>query len=138
MKQKKITIKANILASKQKVWDYYTQPNHIINWNFATPSWHCPFATNEMKVGGKYFARMEAKDGSYGFDFEAIYNEIIFGERFTYTMTDNRVVEVNFKEFGDHTEIIIIFDAEEENPIELQQKGWQAILDNFKKYTEAN
>ncbi|MCS6982552.1 MAG: SRPBCC domain-containing protein, partial [Flavobacteriales bacterium] len=86
-------IQAVVSADRRIVWDYYTKPEHITRWNFADPSWHCPTASNDMRVGGKYLARMEAKDGSFGFDFEAIYNEVTDGEKFTYTMTDNRVVE---------------------------------------------
>ncbi|MCX7638814.1 MAG: SRPBCC family protein, partial [Cyclobacteriaceae bacterium] len=129
---------AVVSADRRKVWDYYTKPEHITRWNFADPSWHCPTASNDMRVGGKYLARMEAKDGSFGFDFEAIYNEVTDGEKFTYTMTDNRVVEAIFKELGNKTELTIIFDAESENPVDMQQQGWQSILDNFKKYTEQN
>jgi uncharacterized protein YndB with AHSA1/START domain len=136
MTNNKITIKATIAADKQKVWDYYTKPEHITNWNFAADTWHCPFASNDMQVGGKYIARMEAKDGSFGFDFEAVYNEITEGKSFTYTMPDNRVVNVLFHENGNQTEVTIIFDPENENPAELQQQGWQAILDNFKRYLE--
>lgn len=134
----KITIQAVISANRQKVWDYYTQPEHITKWNFAIESWHCPSASNDMKVGGKYLARMEAKDGTFSFDFEAIYTEIIIGEKFTFTMVDNRVVQVYFKEIGNKTEVTITFDAENENPVDMQQQGWQSILDNFKKYTELN
>ncbi len=96
----KITINAEVLANRQKVWDYYTNPEHITKWNFADPSWHCPSASNDMRVGGKYSARMEAKDGSFGFDFEATYNEIVEGEHFTYTMPDSRVVNVILKNLG--------------------------------------
>lgn len=134
----KITIQSVISANRQKVWDYYTNPDRITKWNFAIDSWHCPTASNDMRVGGKYLARMEAKDGSFGFDFEAVYNEITNCEKFTYTMTDNRVVDAIFKELGDKTELTIVFDAESENPIDMQQQGWQSILDNFKKYTEQN
>ena len=108
----------------------------IRNPNFADDTWHCPSASNDMQVGGKYIARMEAKDGSFGFDFEAVYNEIIDGESYTYTMPDNRVVNVLFHENGNQTEVTVIFDPENENPVELQQQGWQAILDNFKRYVE--
>ena len=121
----KITIKATVSVDKEKVWDYYTLPEHITKWNFADPSWHCPTATNDLEVGGRYVARMEAKDGSFGFDFDAVYNEISQGESFTY-------------ELDGQTEVTIIFDPETENSIELQRNGWQAILDNFKKYTETN
>lgn len=137
MTQEKITIKATVLADKQKVWDYYTQPEHITKWNFADPNWHCPHATNDMKVGGRYVARMEAKDGSFGFDFEAIYTEINKGINFTY-VGGERYVTVDFEEISRQTEVTISFDPETENSIELQRNGWQAILDNFKKYTETN
>ncbi|GAB4341001.1 MAG: SRPBCC family protein [Flammeovirgaceae bacterium] len=138
MNTTKITVHAVISADKQKVWDYYTQPEHITKWNFAIDTWHCPSASNDMRVGGKYVARMEAKDGSFGFDFEGIYDEIVMGENFTFTMPDNRVVHVSFKDFGNCTEVTVTFDAENENPVEMQRQGWQSILDNFKKYTEQN
>ncbi len=132
----KIVVKALVLAPKHKVWVYYTNPDHITKWNFADPSWHCPTATNEMKIGGKYFARMEAKDGSYGFDFEAFYTEINEGLGFTYAF-GGRLATVEFKELDEQTEVTITFDPESENPIELQKNGWQAILNNFKKYAES-
>jgi uncharacterized protein YndB with AHSA1/START domain len=133
----KIIIKAIISADKQKVWDYYTQPGHITKWNFADPSWHCPSASNDLKIGGRYVARMEAKDGSFGFDFEAVYSEISMENNFTYGL-DKRNVIVEFKEFNKQTQITVSFDPENENPIELQRNGWQAILNNFKNYTETN
>jgi uncharacterized protein YndB with AHSA1/START domain len=134
----KITINATVSADRQKVWDYYTQPEHIINWNFASDDWQCPSASNDMRVGGKYSARMEAKDGSFGFDFEAIYDDILSGESFIYTMTDGRQVNVSLESRGNQTDITVTFDAETQNSIELQRNGWQAILDNFKKYVESN
>jgi uncharacterized protein YndB with AHSA1/START domain len=90
-----------------------------------------------VKVGGKYVGRMEAKDGSFGFDFEAIYNEVVEGEYFVYTTPDNRVIKVTFQSIGDSTEVNIEFDAENQNALELQQNGWQAILNNFKSYAES-
>ena len=138
MNSTKITIQATVSANRQKVWDYYTKPEHITKWNFAADTWHCPTASNDLKVGGKYAARMEAKDGSFGFDFEAIYSEIIVGEKFSYAMADNRCVDASFKQIGDKTIVTITFDAENENPAEVQQSGWQSILNNFKKYTESN
>jgi uncharacterized protein YndB with AHSA1/START domain len=131
----KIKIKAIIVATREKVWNFYTNPDHITKWNFADPSWHCPTAFNDFKIGGRYLARMEAKDGSFGFDFEAIYTEINQGKGFTYEF-DGRQVTVEFIEENQQTEVIVTFDPETENPIELQRNGWQAILDNFKKYTE--
>lgn len=133
----KIKVSATINADTKKVWDFYTQPKHITKWNFADPSWHCPTATNDMNVGGRYVARMEAKDGSFGFDFDAVYTEINEGENFTYEF-GGRLAKVDFKETEGQTEVIVIFDPEAENSIELQRNGWQAILDNFKKYTESN
>ena len=133
----KITVTTTLAADVKKVWDYYTKPEHITKWNFADPSWHCPKAENDMKVGGRYNARMEAKDGSFGFDFEAIYTEIIDGKQFTYVF-GGRTATVKFNRLGNRTEIVIVFDPETENPIEMQKGGWQAILDNFRKYVETN
>ena len=137
MSNSKIKVQAIINAEKAKVWDYYTNPTHIIHWNFADPSWHCPSAENDMKIGGTYKARMEAKDGSFGFDFEVIYTEIIDSKEFSYEF-GGRNATVQFIELGSQTEVIVSFDPENENPIELQRGGWQAILNNFKEYTENN
>ena len=133
----KIIVQATIMANKQKVWDYYTMPEHITNWNFASDYWCCPSASNNLTVGGQYIARMEAKDGSFGFDFDAIYTEINLEESFTYEF-GGRYASVELKEQAGQTEITITFDPETENPVELQKQGWQAILNNFKKYTETN
>ena len=132
-----ITVTATIQANSKKVWDYYTNPIHIVHWNFADPSWHCPKAENDMRVGGTYKARMEAKDGSFGFDFEVIYTEIIPGKSFSYSFAE-RTAQVTFEPFDKQTVITILFDPENENPIELQRNGWQAIITNFKSYTEGN
>ena len=137
MSNSKITVQAIINSETTKVWDYYTNPSHIINWNFADPSWHCPSAENDMKIGGTYKARMEAKDGSFGFDFEAIYTEIIDGKQFTHGF-GGRNATVQFNNLGSQTEVVVTFDPEEINPIELQRGGWQAILNNFKSYAENN
>lgn len=133
----KIKVHAIILADKQKVWDFYTKPEHITKWNFADPSWHCPTASNDLKIGGRYIARMEAKDGSFGFDFDATYTEIKYGDRFNYEF-GGRLASVEFKNKNGQTELTVTFDPETENSIDLQKQGWQAILDNFKKYTETN
>jgi uncharacterized protein YndB with AHSA1/START domain len=135
MTLEKIIIEVTVEASVEKVWVAYTNPIHIINWNFADPSWHCPHATNELEIGGKYLARMEAKDGSFGFDFEAVYTEILTLESFTYEF-DGRVAKVDFHQNNDSTSVKITFDPETENPVELQKTGWQLILNNFKKYVE--
>jgi uncharacterized protein YndB with AHSA1/START domain len=138
MKTNKITVRAKIAADGKKVWEYYTKPEHIINWNFASPDWHCPKAENDIIVGGKYKARMEAKDGSWGFDFEAVYNEVVENKYLIFTLTDGRNVKVIFENKGNKTKATVCFDAENQNPEEMQQNGWQAILDNFKKYVESN
>ena len=133
-----ITISATIAAPIGKVWQLYTLPEHITRWNFATDDWCCPTASNDMRVGGKYTARMEAKDGSFGFDFEAVYDELVPEQRFTYTMTDGRKVTTLFESDGDNTRVTIHFEAESQNPIDMQRDGWQAILNSFKGYAEAN
>lgn len=133
-----MTIEAEVAAPPSKVWSYWTEPKHITQWNFASPDWGCPSASNDLKVGGKYSARMEAKDESFGFDFEAIYDEIVTNKKIVYTMMDNRKVSTTFEEVGNRTRITTTFAAEKENPVEMQKAGWQAILDNFKRYTEKN
>ena len=133
----KICISAVIAANQQKVWDYYTLPEHITKWNFASADWCCPSASNDLQVGGIYIARMEAKDGSVGFDFEVRYSEVNIGNGFTYTGM-GRYFEVTLTAQGEATLISIRFDPETQNPVELQQQGWQAILNNFKAYTETH
>lgn len=135
MVDSKITVQATVKASLNLVWDSYTSPKHIVNWNFADPSWHCPSAKNDMRVGGTYSARMEAKDGSFGFDFEAKYTEISDQSHFTYEF-GGRYATVTFNQANDETTVVVTFDPENEHPIELQQTGWQQILNNFKAYTE--
>lgn len=138
MSRQVINIESSIAAPVDKVWNYWTNPNHITQWNFAVPEWSCPRASNDLKPGGKYFARMEAKDGSFGFDFEAIYDEVINQKKLVYTMGDGRKVTTVFEGSGNTTKIKTAFDAETQNSIEMQKDGWQAILNNFKSYTEKN
>src|SRR4051812_20834255 len=136
MSHKQIHIEATISAPLSKVWSYWTEPQHITKWNFAIPEWHCPKATNDLRVGGKYFARMEAKDGSFGFDFGAIYDEVVDQKKISYTIGDGRKVSTNFESSGNQTKVITIFEAESMNSEEMQKNGWQAILNNFKTYAE--
>ncbi|ANE50823.1 SRPBCC family protein [Flavisolibacter tropicus] len=138
MQATKIKVAATIAADIKKVWDYYTQPEHITKWNFADESWHCQAAENDLKVGGKLKSRMEAKDGSFGFDFEAVYDEVNEHKKITYTIADGRQATTEFEDLGGKTQVTIVFDAENANPEEMQKAGWQAILDNFKKYTETH
>ena len=132
----KITVSAIIVAPVAKAWDCYTNPDHITNWNFATDDWQCPSASNDLRPGGKYSARMEAKDGSFGFDFEAIYDVVEPQRELTYTMGDGRKATTLFESLGNATKVTTTFDAEDQNPAEMQQQGWQMILNNYKKYTE--
>jgi uncharacterized protein YndB with AHSA1/START domain len=138
MEQTKVTVEATIAADTNKVWDYWTKPEHITKWNFATDDWQCPRAEADLRVGGKYCARMEAKDGSFGFDFEAIYDEVVDQKRITYTMTDGRQATTDFENLDGATKVTTTFDAEGEHDVEMQRAGWQAILNNFKKYAETN
>ena len=138
MTSTKITIEAIVSASSLKIWEFWIQPEHITKWNFASDDWHCPKAENNLRVGGKFSSRMEAKDGSFGFDFWGTYDEIIEHKKIAYTMGDGRQAITNFEGLEDSTKIITIFDAENENPVEMQREGWQAILNNFKKYSETN
>jgi uncharacterized protein YndB with AHSA1/START domain len=132
----KITVKTTVNAPVEKVWEYWTEPKHITQWNNASDDWHTPVAENDLTVGGKFLSRMEAKDGSFGFDFGGIYDEVKLNEVISYTMGDGRKVTITFKGQGNETEVIETFDAETTNPIEMQQAGWQSIIDNFKKFVE--
>lgn len=134
----KITIDTVISAPVSKVWEYYTLPEHITKWNFASDDWHSPEARNDLRVGGTYFSRMEAKDGSLGFDFEAVYDEVEEHKKITYTMGDGRQSSTSFEDLGDGTtRVTTSFDAEDQNDLEMQKGGWQAILNNFKKHVES-
>jgi uncharacterized protein YndB with AHSA1/START domain len=133
-----ITVEITVNAPIEKVWEYWTKPEHIMQWNNASDDWHTPSATNHLRIGGKFTCRMEAKDGSFGFDFWGIYDEVITNELIVYTMGDGRKAKVIFTSIGDSTKVVETFEAENENSIELQRGGWQAILNNFKKYAEAN
>ena len=134
MEATKVKIAATIDADNKKVWDYWNKPEHITKWNFAVDDWHCPSAENDLKVGGKLRSRMEAKDGSFGFDFEGTYDEVVDHKKITYTIADGRKVTTNFENLGGKTQVTTEFEAEGQNPVEMQQQGWQAILNNFKKY----
>ncbi len=131
-----VTIKASIKSSLNKVWGYWTSPEHIVKWNTASEDWHTTKADNDLRVGGKFMSRMEAKDGSFGFDFEGTYDEVVPHKRIAYTLDDNRKVVVTFTEKEGKTEVVETFETETENPVAMQRSGLQAILDNFKVYTE--
>jgi uncharacterized protein YndB with AHSA1/START domain len=133
-----VTIETTVNASPEKAWKIWNTPEDIVQWCTPDPSWHTPTAENDLRVGGTYKARMEAKDGSMGFDFGAVYDEVTPNEHFAYTIGDGRKVVVDFIPEGNQTRIVQTFEAETQNPVEYQRGGWQAILDNYKKYVEAN
>ena len=132
----KITIEALVHAPMAKVWTYWTEPTHITHWNAASDDWCCPRAENDLRIGGAFSARMEARDGSMGFDFGGIYDEVAPNDKLVYTLGDGRKVEVHFVQEGDAVKVTEIFEAEGQNSVERQQDGWQAILNNFKKHAE--
>jgi len=131
-----LTVQNTVQAPVEKVWIYWTEPAHIVNWNNASEDWHTPKAVNDVRAGGRFVFTMAAKDESFNFDFSGTYEEVIPHQRIAYTLDDDRKVTIVFTSSGEATQITQSFEAEEVNPIELQQQGWQAILDNFKRYTE--
>ncbi len=133
-----ITVQSIIKAPVEKVWKLWTSPEHITQWNNASEDWHTPRAENDLRAGGKFLSRMEAKDGSFGFDFCGVYDEVKSNELIEYTLDDDRKVKIIFTGNGNATNVLETFEAESTNSIELQRTGWQSILDNFKKYVESS
>jgi uncharacterized protein len=133
-----VTVSTTIDAPVEKTWDYFTAPQHITNWCFASDDWQAPKATNDLQKGGKFTTRMEAKDGSMGFDFEGTYTEVKKYELIAYDIADGRHVKVSFGKSGDKSTVTETFEIENMNPADVQRGGWQAILDNFKHYTESH
>lgn len=133
-----ITVETTVNSPIEKVWSYWSEPAHITRWNNASDDWHTPWAKNDLRTGGNFSSRMEAKDGSMGFEFGGVYDEVKEHEFIGYTMGDGRKVKIHFTPVSGGTKVTESFDAEEENPAEMQKSGWQSILDNFKKYTETN
>lgn len=132
----RITVQTTINAPVEEVWELWNNPRDIEKWNNASDDWHTPRAENDLRTKGRFNYRMEAKDGSSGFDFTGIYDVVKPNEKIEYTMGDGRKVRVDFRRNQNQTIVTESFDAEDENSPELQQSGWQAILDNFKKYAE--
>ena len=131
-----ITVQSNIQAPIQKVWEFFTNPQHVINWNFAMPEWHCPSATNQLEVGGEFHYTMSARDNSMSFDFWGTYQKIEKEKNIEILLGDGRSMLVTFEMTDISTIITEKFEPEKENPVELQEAGWQIILDNFKRYIE--
>lgn len=132
----KITVSVKVNASLSKVWDCWTNPESIKKWNFASDDWYCPKATNNLIAEGKFSYTMASKDGSMSFDFEGVYDEIKLREYIGYTTADDRKVEIKFEQDGNQTTVTEVFEAENVNSKELQEAGWQAILNNFKLVAE--
>lgn len=133
-----ITVETTVKAPVEKVWKYFSEPEHVTKWCQASDDWHAPYADNDLRKDGKFKTTMAAKDGSVSFDFEGVYTHVDPLKAFEYAMADGRNVKVTFTENGDETKVTETFDPEDTNPLEMQRGGWQAILNNFKEYTEAN
>ena len=136
--QQTITVTVIVNAPVEKVWQLWNEPEHIKGWAFASDDWHAPSAENDLRTGGGFKTTMAAKDGSFSFDFGGIYTEVDENKVIAYTMGDGRKVNIQFTANGDTTEIVETFEPESQNSIEMQQTGWQKIMNNFKKYAEAN
>jgi uncharacterized protein YndB with AHSA1/START domain len=131
-----VTVEATVKAPVDKVWAYWSEPKHITQWCQASPDWHAPYADNDLRKDGKFKTTMAAKDGSFSFDFEGVYTNVQAHKLIEYVMADGRKVKVAFSGNGNETKVTETFDPEAENPVDMQRDGWQAILNNFKSYTE--
>ena len=137
-KERSINIQTTVNAPVEKTWNFFTDPQHIMNWYYASDDWHALFAENDLTVGGRFVTRMAARDGSFSFDFGGEYTKIEKHKLIEFTLDDGRKVSISFHQNGDTTRVEECFEAEAENSVEMQKAGWQAILDNFKKYTSLN
>lgn len=133
-----ITVETTVKAPVEKVWKYWSEPQHVTKWCQASDDWHCPAAENDLRVDGKFKTTMAAKDGSFSFDFGGVYTAVQQNKLMEYTLEDGRKVKISFSGNGNETKVVETFDPESMNPVEMQKAGWQAILDSFKKYTENN
>lgn len=136
MPAQKVTVATEVPLSAERAWHVYTDPTEITQWNFANDDWHCPTASTDLQIGGVHRARMEAKDGSFGFDFEGTYTEVDAPSALTLLLGDGRQSRTTFRPLGTRTRIETTFDAEAENPVESQRDGWQAMLLNYQKRAE--
>jgi uncharacterized protein YndB with AHSA1/START domain len=137
MEKTSITVETLVNAPIEKVWSSWGEPKHITKWCQASPDWHAPHAENDLRTGGKFKTTMAAKDGSVSFDFDGVYSNVEKNKLIEYSVADGRKVKITFSPEGNKTKVVETFDAENENPIEMQRGGWQAILDSFKNYTES-
>ncbi len=132
----KITISSSVHVPLGFAFEVWTAPQHVMQWNHASDDWHCPFATNDLRVGGTFVYRMAAKDASFEFDFTGTYTDVVLEERISYIMDDGREVTTVFQSIDGGTKVTTVFDAENENPLDMQLAGWQAILNNFRDHAE--
>ncbi|AMM50851.1 hypothetical protein TH61_06175 [Rufibacter sp. DG15C] len=132
-----LTVETTVQQPVEKVWELWATPEHITQWNFAHESWQCPAATNDLQRGGRFVWRMEARDGSVGFDYAGTYEQVVPHKSIVLKLDDGRQVRITFDSLGDQTKVTEVFEVEDVNTIELQRNGWQAILDNFKKHAES-
>ncbi len=133
----KITVETLARTDLKTAWSVYNTPDDIPQWSSPSPDWHSPRSQVDLREGGAFNTRMEAKDGSMGFDFEGTYTRVVPQKLIEYRMGDGREVAVNFDQAPDGVNVRVVFDAESENPAEYQQQGWQAILDSYARYAEA-
>jgi uncharacterized protein YndB with AHSA1/START domain len=134
---KTITVQTTVNAPVAKVWEVWNNPKHITRWCYASEDWHSPYADNDIREGGRFKTTMAARDESFGFDFSGTYISVKENELIEYILDDDRKVKILFSSTGTGTKVTEIFEPESTNPLEMQQGGWQAILDNFKKYAES-
>jgi uncharacterized protein YndB with AHSA1/START domain len=138
MSEQRITISTVVAKPIEQVWHVWTTPAHIMQWNAASDDWHTPQASVDLRVGGKFSSIMAAKDGSFSFDFHGVYDEVIVNQKISYTIEGGRKVEVLFEETANGVKVTERFEPEQENSLELQHAGWQAILDSFQRYCLQN
>lgn len=138
MSKTHITVEVLVHSDLHKCWENFTSADRVIHWNFASPEWHCPVASSDLKPGGKFAYTMAARDGSESFDLEGVFDLVQAPRKIAYILADGRKVEVSFEESANGILVRERFEAENMNPLELQKAGWQAILDNFRKYTESH
>jgi uncharacterized protein YndB with AHSA1/START domain len=137
-KKETVTVQTTVKAPVEKAWTYFNEPAHIMQWAFASPDWHAPKAENDLRTGGKFSTTMAAKDGSFSFEFGGVYDDVQLHKLIEYTIGDGRKVKITFEKKGNDTLVTETFDAETENPVDMQRAGWQAILDNYRMHTERN
>ncbi len=132
-----ITVEITVNKPISQTWEFWTNPEEIVQWCFASSDWHCPYAENDIQTGGKFKSTMAAKDESMSFDFEGVYSNVVPEKLIEYGLGDGRKVKITFEAIGDQTKVVETFDPEGQNSIEMQRGGWQAILDNFKDHAES-